>query len=85
MRKRYVASYIPWAGVVGRRSIPTAGLDHVTGLQLVIDVVMDGHEPGELDARYGWPRGAAQGVLTDALGRYGSASGHQAGKAPKRP
>ena len=29
--------------------IPTASLDCVTWLQLVIDVVMDGHDPGELD------------------------------------
>ena len=71
MRKRYVAAYMPWAGDMGRRGVPTSGLDRVNWLQLVVDVVSDGHDPAALDARYGWPHGTAQDVLREALERYG--------------
>ena len=71
IRKCYVAAYMPWAGDMGRRGVPTAGLDCVTWLQLVVDIEMDGHGPAALDARYAWPHGTAQDVLRDALGRYG--------------
>jgi hypothetical protein len=60
---------MPWAGDMGRRGIPTAGVDRVNWLQFVVDVVIDGHDPGTLDARYGWPHGTSQGVLREALGR----------------
>ena len=70
LRKRYVAAYMPWAGYMGRRGVPTAGVDRVAWLQLVVDAVIDGHDPAELDARYGCPHGTAGGVLRDALGRY---------------
>ena len=62
---------MPWAGDMGRRSVPTAGIDRVSWLQLVIDVVMDGYGPGQIDRHHAWPRGTAQGVLREALGRYG--------------
>ena len=37
VRERYVERYIPWAGDMGRRGVPTAGIDRVTWLQLVVD------------------------------------------------
>ena len=51
------------------RAIPTAGLDRVTWLQLVVDVVIDGHDPAEFGARYRWPHGTAREALRKALGR----------------
>lgn len=82
MQRRYVASYIPWAGEMGRRGIPTAGLNRVTWLQLVIDVEMDGHGPGELDAWYRWRRSTARDMLREAAGGSGIIFGET---RPARP
>ena len=79
IRRWYVAAYIPWAGDMGRRWIPTAGVYRVTWLQLVVDVVMDGHDPAALDARYGWPHGRRFQGGAEAV-RYHVIPGHRSPK-----